>query len=295
MTTVRSPALPAVKALVRLRAFYARPRVRAILALAAAAYLVVRWYLLLTSADPLLGVDALTYWSAPYDNPYAGPQLGLPGAYLYPPPFIQVLAPVRLLPWELFHALWAALGFVALTFLVGPMGAALAVTFLPFVYRDLLIGNIHLMLAATLVIGLRWPAAWVFPILTKVTPGIGVAWYAVRRQWRQLAVALALPAVIAAVSFVATPQLWIDWVSRMRGDTGTAGSAYLVIFAARLGVALAVVGVAAAARRPSLVPIAVLLSLPILWPDSLSLLLACFPLMALEIRERRHEPARARG
>src|SRR5687768_13841119 len=79
-------------------------RFRLVMTAAALVYLAVRWFMLLTSDDPILAADAYTYWSAPYDNPYDGPRLGLPGAYLYPPPFIQALAPLRLLPWETFHA-----------------------------------------------------------------------------------------------------------------------------------------------------------------------------------------------
>jgi hypothetical protein len=266
--------------------WFASPRVRIVLAVIAWGYLALRWYLLLTSDDPILAADARTYWGAPYDDPYTGPQLGLPGAYLYPPPFLQALAPLRLLPWEAFHAIWAALGFGALIYLVRPIGAALVVTLLPFVFRDLLVGNIHLMLAAALVLSFRWPAIWAFPILTKLTPGIGVLWYAVRREWRRLAIALATAGGIALLSFGLTPDLWMQWATRMREDSGTAGSAYLSIFVVRLVVAGALVAYAARSGRMSLVPIAVLVALPILWPDSLALLLASFPLLIAERRER---------
>jgi hypothetical protein len=262
------------------------PRVRLALMVAATAYLVVRWYLLLTSADPLLGADAYTYWSAPYSNPYPGPELGLPGAYLYPPPFIQILAPLRLLPWEAFHAIWAALGFAALVFLVGPVGGALAVTLLPFVFRDLLVGNIHLLLGAAIVIGLRFPAAWALPILTKITPGIGVLWFAVRREWRRLAIAIGVSAAIAVVSFVATPDLWAAWLARMSDDSGRAGGPYLAILVARVLAAAGIALYAGWRDRAWLLPIAVVVALPILWPDSLSILLACFPLIARDMKRR---------
>jgi hypothetical protein len=262
------------------------PRTWLLLSTIALAYLAVRWWLLLTSNDPILGADARTYWGAPYSDPYRGPQLGLPGAYLYPPAFLQVLWTLRQLPGELFQALGAALGVTALVYLVGPIGGALAVTALPFVFRDLLVGNIHLMLAAAIVLGIRHPAAWAFPILTKVTPGVGVLWFAARREWGALAIAFAVSAAIALVSFAISPALWAAWVDRMRGDTGTAGGPYLAIFAGRLVIAALLVLYAGWRRRPWLIPIAVLLSLPILWPDSLAILLACFPLL---VRERRQE------
>ena len=261
-------------------------RLRLVLTGAALAYLSLRWFMLLTSDDPILAADAYTYWSAPYDDPYAGPQIGLPGAYLYPPPFIQALAPLRLLPWEGFHALWAALGFAALIFLVGPVGGALAVTFLPFVYRDLLVGNIHLMLGAAIVIGLSRPTAWAFPILTKVTPGVGFLWFAARREWRHVAWAVGTAAAIALASFAIGPDLWFAWVDRMRGDTGTAGGVYLAVLVLRLIVAAALVLVAGRFGRAWLIPVAIVISLPILWPDSLAILLACFPLIAADLRTR---------
>ena len=270
------------------------PKVRIAAGLIAVAYLLVRLALMVTSSDPILGADARTYWSAPLDNPYPGPQLGLPGAYLYPPPFIQMLSPLRLLPFEVFHATWALIGAGALVFLVGPVGAALAITFLPFVFRDLLVGNIHLMLAAAIVIGLRHPATWAFPILTKITPGVGVLWFGARREWRSAIVAVGTAAIIAAVSFAIGPDLWFAWLARMRGDTGTAGDTYLLVLVARVGAAALLVVVAGMIGRAWLIPIAVLVSLPILWPDSLSLLLACFPLIAAEMRERAMKRGNAR-
>lgn len=268
-----------------------RPRVRLALTVVASIYIMVRWYTLLTSSDPILAADAYTYWSAPYSDPYPGPQLGLPGAYLYPPPFIQALAPLRLLPWEVFHAVWTGLGFAALVFLVGPVGGAVAVTLLSFVYRDLLVGNIHLMLGAAIVIALRHPAAWALPILTKLTPGVGVLWFAARREWQRLAIAIGVSAGIALVSLVATPDLWIAWLDRMRGDSGTAGVQYVVLLIARVMVAGAIVLYAGSRGRAWLIPIAVVLALPILWPDSLAILLACFPLLSADIRERRQRAA----
>lgn len=250
------------------------------LTVVASAYLVVRWYLLLTSNDPLLAVDAYTYWSAPYSDPYPGPELGRPGAYLYSPAFLQALAPLRLLPWEAFHALWAAFGFAALVFLVGPLGGALALTVLPFVFRDLLVGNIHLLLAAAIVVGVRYPAVWTFPLLTKVTPGIGLLWFAGRREWKRMALALATTGFIALASFALAPDLWFEWLARLRGDTQRAGDLYVALIGVRLAVGALIVLYAGWRGRAWLVPIAVVIALPILWPDSLAILLACFPLWA---------------
>lgn len=257
----------------------------------AVAYLAVRWALVLPDQGGIHAADARTYWSAPYHDPYTGPRLGLPGAYLYSPAFLQAIAPLRMLPWEAFHAVWTLLAFGALVYLVGPIGGALAITALPFVFRDILVGNIHLMLGAAIVIGMRHPAAWAFPILTKVTPGVGVAWFVGRGQWRKAATSVAVTLAVVLVSFVIAPDLWFQWLERLRGDTATAGSAYLAITVIRVLVAAALVVYAGWSGRAWLVPIAVVIALPILWPDSLAILLACFPLVSLRSSWDRRAPA----
>src|SRR5579859_521120 len=233
-----------------------------LLTVGALAYLVVRWALLLPDQGGIHGVDARTYWGSSLDNPYPGPQVGLPGAYLYSPAFLQALTPLRLLPWEVFDAVWTGLGIAAAVFLVGPIGAALAITLLPFVYRDLFVGNIHLMLGAAIVLGFRWPGAWAFVLLTKVTPGVGLLWFAVRRQWRALAIALGVTAGVSALSFALAPHLWFDWVTRLRGDSGTAGSGYLLGIVARVAIAAALVAVGALTNRAWLVPVASMIAIP---------------------------------
>ena len=75
----------------------------------------------------------------------------------------------------------------------------------PFVAVELTGGNIHLLLAAAIVAEFRWPAAWSFVLLTKVTPGIGLLWFAVRREWRPLMIALGATAAIAGLTFIIVP------------------------------------------------------------------------------------------
>jgi hypothetical protein len=59
-----------------------------------------------------------------------------------------------------------------------------------FALMELAGGNIEILIAVAIVVGFRWPAAWSFVLLTKVTPGVGLLWFAVRREWNQLATAL---------------------------------------------------------------------------------------------------------
>ena len=50
---------------------------------------------------------------------------------------------------------------------------------------------------------MRHPAAWAFPLLTKVTTGVGVLWFAFRRDWRSLGIAIGATAVIVLAIEVA--------------------------------------------------------------------------------------------
>jgi hypothetical protein len=77
---------------------------------------------------------------------------------------------------------------------------------------EVLAGNIHILTALAIVIGFRWPAAWAFVLLTKVTPGIGLLWFLSRREWKAAAVALLATATLVVVSFMLDPDAWGAWV-----------------------------------------------------------------------------------
>ena len=168
---------------------------------------------------------------------------------------------------------WTAIMLVAVRFLTGPrlfaLGALLAVV-------ELSGGNISLLLAGAMVVGFRYPAAWAFVILTKVTPGIGLLWFVVRREWRQLGIALGATAAIVAVSFVLMPGAWVEWMQvlvRIAGRDGT-WAAVPIPFIARLPFAIAIVVWGARTNRRWTVPVAGMLALPALWYGGLSMLLA---------------------
>ena len=117
------------------------------------------------------GQDARAYWLATRSSPY-GADAGMSGAYLYSPAFLQLLGPILNLAWQPFLVVWTALLMGVLLVLTGPV---LFVFALPLAFFEIWGGNIHLLLALAIVIGFRWPAAWSFPLLTKVTPWCGAA------------------------------------------------------------------------------------------------------------------------
>src|SRR5207237_2518368 len=75
------------------------------------------------------------------------------------------------------------------------------------------------LLGAAIVLGFRWPWTWAFVLLTKVTPGVGLLWFAFRREWRSLGIALGVTAAIAAVSFALRPDLWREWLDLLVAAT----------------------------------------------------------------------------
>jgi hypothetical protein len=225
-------------------------------------------------------MDAHAYWLAPWgSDPYSIAAVGTPNAYLYSPVFLQLLAPVRLLSWQGFVAVWALFPLGALAYLTGPrlFLLGLALTFV-----EVAGGNIELLIGVAIVVGFRWPAAWSFVLLTKVTPGLGLLWFVVRREWRSLTVALAATAAVVAVSFVIQPDAWSRWLQVLTSNTGATKGTWAAVpipFLVRCPFAIAVVVWGALTNRRWTVPIAAMLALPALWYGGLSLIIATLPLV----------------
>ena len=225
-------------------------------------------------------VDMHTYWATGGSVSYATSNPYVVGAYLYAPAFAQALYPLTTLPWPWFAALWTAAICAAYIWLVGRwafpllLGGAVAL--------ELYLGQIDIFIAAAAVVGFRYPAVWAFPLLTKVAPGIGLVWFVVRREWRNLALALASTAAIAGASGVLAPGLWHDWFDLLRRsitDKQVVEGAYLGIPVwVRLPFAVGVIAWGARTDRHWTVPVAMLLAMPILWVNVFTLLLAIVPL-----------------
>jgi hypothetical protein len=221
------------------------------------------------------GVDARAYWRIDLAHPYVGSGLGDVSTYLYSPAFAQVMAPLSLLPFPVFDALWTVLLVATLAWLVRPWPWAVLILLLPISY-ELFVGNVHFLIAAAIVIGFRRPAAWAFPILTKITPGVGLLWFVVRREWRALAIAIGVTAAVVLVSLVLSPSAWLDWIAFLIASPGR--SEMLVV---RLVIAALLVAFGAMTGRRWLVPVAVWLSLPVVWINSWVILLATIRLRAM--------------
>jgi hypothetical protein len=225
-------------------------------------------------------IDAYAYWNTRDGVFYDGSLAGTLGAYLYSPAFAQAIAPLVWLPWTVFLAIWTAIILAAYGWTVR-LAALPLLLFLP-IPADVATGNVHLLYAAAIVVGFRFPAAWALMALTKVTPFLGVAWFAARREWRSLLIACGVTVGIAVVSLVLDPAAWRTWLDILANSsstpTGTPGWFLPVPLAVRLPIALVLVVVAARADRAWMLPVAVTLALPVVWLNSLAILAACWPL-----------------
>jgi len=236
------------------------------------------WVAIVVFSEPFgrlwgTGQDAYCYWFPSLADPYARSDWTDPIAYVYSPAFLQLLEPIRALPWQAYVAVWTAILLGAVFVLTGRKWFAVGVVL---GLMELAGGNIHLLLAAAMVLGFRWPATWALVLLTKITPGIGLLWFVVRGEWRQLFIALGATAAIVAVSFVTMPDAWFQWagvLTRIAGRDGT-WAAVPIPFLVRLPFAVALVVWGARTNRRWTVPVAGMLALPALWYGGLAMLLA---------------------
>ena len=226
-------------------------------------------------------LDMHTYWATGAGISYSGSNPYTIGAYLYAPAFAQALYPLTLLSWPVFAALWTGLIALVYVWLVGRWAFPLLVLTCA-VALEFYLGQIDIFIAAAVVIGFRYPAVWAFPLLTKVAPGIGLIWFVVRREWRNLAIALTATVAIAGVSAMLAPHLWNQWWELLRRsimDRQVVEGAYLAIPVwLRLPFAVAIIAWGARTDRHWTVPVGILLAMPILWLNVFSLLIAAVPL-----------------
>jgi len=249
----------------------------------------------------LVAYDAHAYYQAaalqdPYRATIQGGFDAVGGLYefKYPPPLAQALAPVRaVLTWPQFLAIWSALLFGVFVVMGGRWAMPLLV--FPPLLGELWLGNINLWIAAAVWLGFRWPAAWAFIILTKITPGIGLLWFAVRREWRNLAIAIGATVAIAAVSFVLAPNLWRDFIeaskTQVAATVDVPRQAAPLSLPFRMVVGALIIVAGALTDRRWLVPVAVALTVPFLWWNVLAILIVCIPLARGDAERRRERAA----
>lgn len=220
-----------------------------------------------------VGFDAFAYWSVDIADPYKAGVGGL-GAFNYTPPIARLFDPVGVLPWFTFLWLWLAVLVAQIVWLGGRDHRVIWILALPPVALELYHGNVHLIMAAAIALGYRYPWTWAFVLLTKVTPGVGLVWFAVRREWRALGIALGVTAVIVAVSLVVDGSLWVDWWAFIRStpEGGSVAQPQIPVpLWLRLPAAVVLVAWGALTDRRWTVPLAATLALPVLWPSGFAI------------------------
>ncbi len=239
------------------------------------------WYQLTSTIG--LPVDVHAYWVADPNNLYPPADSPLHrDAYLYSPAFELLVGWGRNFTFEVFTSIWRAILLVALAWLAGPF-TAIALFTVP-VASEINAGNIQILAAAAIVLSFRrgaaWPGLWAFVILTKVTPGIAVLWFAARRQWRALGVAISVTAAVAGVTFVVWPDRWFDWVRLLQsGATPEPVAPYYLPFWPRFlgAAAIVLIGAWRGWRWP--VVVGATLALPAFYTISPAMLVGVLPFL----------------
>lgn len=158
------------------------------------------------------GYDSFAYWWAWHHHPMYDIAPQHVGAFLYSPVFAQAIWPLTRLPWPVFFWIWTVGSFAIYTWLLWPLRWWIRVPLLCLCVPQVIQGNIWPIFALVLVFGFRRPALWSIPVLAKITAGMGLVWFAVRREWRALAEALLATAALVGVSVLISPHLWTAWI-----------------------------------------------------------------------------------
>jgi glycosyl transferase family 87 len=258
-------------------------------------------------------LDAYSTWNAWSDGSLYPPRWEPVTEYPYGPPLAQLISPLTHVSFKLFNGLWALLQLGVLVWMLGPAGALIALVWpipsiagyggLPYggpVFGSLYNGNPEILVAGSIAFGLaRWPGWFTFVLLTKVTAGIGVLWFVVRREWRQVAVLGATMAAVILPSVLVNPEAWGQWLNLLAGAAGHSSAAEVVAKEPFLPVPLIVrgpIGVAVvvlAAWRGWLwaVPIGCFLALPDIHLAGFAVL-AAVPAVWWRTRDREIGPVR---
>lgn len=168
-------------------------------------------------------IDFVIYWqNTNLDQLYPVHWADTRTPYIYPPVLAQVLLPFHVLPFEVVEVAWTTLCFVSLWYCVRVWTIPVVVLGLVSIWLPpdnvlgagleyVLLGNVQIPMAAAIVAGMRHPAWFAVPIVTKVTTGVGLFWYAFRGEWRAFATGVIATGLVVAVSVFLSPGTWVDW------------------------------------------------------------------------------------
>lgn len=219
-----------------------------------------------------IGVDTHAYWlAARRANPYQNPPGSVDG-FEYSPVFHQLSRPLGLLPFPVCYALWASLEAAIFVILTRGIPWRWRGVVLVACVPELAFGNMRGLFSLVLVGTMAWPEAWALPILTKITPGgVGILWHVARGEVRHVVRAVGLTTALIGVSVLIQPHLWSEWLAYLAHHR----SDHQLSIILRCAVAAILTVVAARLRRAWLLPIAFLISEPML--GGINMVLAMLP------------------
>lgn len=238
-------------------------------------------------ATPGHGFDFYAYWAVDLSRPYSTTS-GF-GAFHYPPPFVWLAAPLRLVPFEVGYWTWTGLALASLFWLTGRW--ALAWLLFPPVISELYHGNVHLLMAVALVAGFRAAPAWAFVALAKVTTAVIALWPLLRQEWRALGLLAVTMALVTLPTVLISPTMWAEWLTHLANravQPNLWGAELGVPLWLRLPAAVALVAWGARTDRRWLTAPAVVLAVPVLWVHSLAMLAALPRLLQAEAGNAEH-------
>lgn len=210
-----------------------------------------------------VGQDTHAYWLAAQGDLVYGRAPGQRDAYLYSPAFLAIIRPLAVIPWPAFLLMWVCLEAAVLLWLLKPLQLRWSIPTFLLCLPELVVGNIYILLAAAAVLGLKKPVVWSFPILTKVTAGVGLLWFAARGEWRRLLQGAGGTALIVVASYALDPAGWQAWLQFLiEHREGTPDSRTSFLLRCLLAIALVVIG--ARKQWPLLIAPAMILASPVL-------------------------------
>jgi hypothetical protein len=236
------------------------------------------FYGLVATVGGAAGFDSHAYWLTRRGVDYSlDPSKR--DAYLYSPAFAHAIRPLAELPWPIFGLLWSGAALATYLWITHGATPLARAGLLALCLGDLVYGNVWWLFAIVVVYGFRRPALWAIPLLLKITPAVGLIWFAVRREWRNLFVAVAAASVVVAFSVCLDAHAWAEWISFLHGKHHPQAVDRPVPQAIRLLIGLSLAAHAARTDRKQLLPIALWLATPVFSINGIAIF-ATIPLLA---------------
>jgi hypothetical protein len=217
------------------------------------------WKALSTVTANVIGNDAHAYWLTGHHNHLYGVGPGKVDAFLYSPAFATAVWPLTHLSYDVFLPLWIVVEVATFAWLLAPLGWRWAVPLLLLCVPVMTQGQIVGLLCVSAVLGLSHPTAWAFPLLTKITSGLGIIWFAARMEWRALGILIGTVAAVSALSIAITPLAWSDWIHFLLRHGGGSGK-FLYL---RVTVAVLLTALGAKLHKPWVLAPAMWLASPV--------------------------------